>query len=45
MHLEGKFDVNAEPAEVYAFLTDPRQVSSHCRMSRTWTSRTTTISA
>jgi uncharacterized protein len=29
MHLEGKFDVNAEPAEVYAFLTDPRRVSSH----------------
>ena len=29
MHLEGQFDVNAEPAEVYAFLTDPRRVSSH----------------
>ena len=29
MHFEGRFDVNAAPAEVYAFLTDPRRVSSH----------------
>jgi carbon monoxide dehydrogenase subunit G len=29
MHLEGQFTVNAQPAEVYAFLTDPRKVSGH----------------
>ena len=29
MRLDGQFNVKAEPAEVYAFLTDPRKVSSH----------------
>jgi uncharacterized protein len=29
MHLEGQFNVDAEPAEVYAFLTDVRKVSRH----------------
>ena len=31
--------------KVYAFLTDPRQVSSQMPDVTTWTSRTTTISA
>ena len=29
MHLDGRFSVNATQSEVYAFLTDPRQVSQH----------------
>ena len=29
MRLEGQFNVKAAPAEVYAFLTDPRKVSHH----------------
>ena len=29
MQLEGQFKVTAQPDEVYAFLTDPRKVSSH----------------
>ena len=29
MHLDGRFTVNATRLEVYAFLTDPQQVSRH----------------
>ena len=29
MHLEGQFTVAGEPADVYAFLTDPSRVSRH----------------
>jgi carbon monoxide dehydrogenase subunit G len=29
MRLDGQFNVKAQPAEVYAFLTDPRKVSGH----------------
>jgi carbon monoxide dehydrogenase subunit G len=29
MQLDGQFKVRAQPEEVYAFLTDPRKVSSH----------------